>query len=592
MHSQFFIFILSIFLSCPICLADQTALSQEDSLKNVLPLQKGEARLETLYKLAQSYIDTPSGIYYADMLDTEAQKAENTQYIYLALIIKTYYYSYQTPVPEDSLIYSINRMKELSRTTGIDTYYFEAEKILLMHEMENDRYEQAIHHTRQVLEEAKERKSIKGEQIAYELLGFAYQCLYCYKEAKEYYEKSYDLLAELPDNFDDHIIIIYRLMDMALKLKDYETSLLYCEKGKQILNAHESKKSGTIYETVTPYFWLTAIDDIVAENYIRTGRISEAKEALDRLSEYAKHDLPEACHQLINEKYALYYQQLHDYKKALGYIENVLDYFRTIDNRTDYYEALDKKIAILADMEDFEEAYTLSREAKQFRDSTFTERITRQLSEFGVIYEVEKLEMDVSKNRLEKQKIVFLLIGLTIIVLLLAGIIVYIRRNAARLKEKNHILFQQLKEQDEKANEMNRLYPSSGSPEETVPPVSEEDPLYTQIIQYLKRTQSFLEPEMNRDILSRQMGVNWKYMCDSIKQESGLTFNDFINNFRLEYAKKQILTDSNQSIESVLSLSGFISKSTFYRLFREKYGLTPLEFRELAKQENGMPVVN
>jgi AraC-like DNA-binding protein len=314
---------------------------------------------------------------------------------------------------------------------------------------------------------------------------------------------------------------------------------------------------------------------------------------LDQLSEYAKHDLPEACLQLINEKYALYYQQLHDYKKALDYIEKVLDYFLTIDNRTDYYDALDKKTAILADMGKFEEAFTLSQEANQFRDSTFTERITRQLSEFGVIYEVEKLEMDMEKNRLEKQNILLLMIGLIIIVLLLASIIVYIRRNAVRLKEKNHILFQQLKEQDKKANEMNRLHAPSGSPDENISQTSEEvDSLYNQIIQDLNSTQSFLDPEMNRDMLSRQMGVNWKYMCDSIKQESGLTFNDFINHFRLEYAKRQILTDSNQPIESVFSLAGFISKSTFYRLFREKYGLTPLEFRELAKRNSEMPIIN
>ncbi len=55
---------------------------------------------------------------------------------------------------------------------------------------------------------------------------------------------------------------------------------------------------------------------------------------------------------------------------------------------------------------------------------------------------------------------------------------------------------------------------------------------------------------------------------------------------RLEHARELLsLPNTELTIEAIAIDSGFGSRNTFYRLFREKYGLTPVEFRKLANEQ-------
>lgn len=55
-------------------------------------------------------------------------------------------------------------------------------------------------------------------------------------------------------------------------------------------------------------------------------------------------------------------------------------------------------------------------------------------------------------------------------------------------------------------------------------------------------------------------------------------FNQYVNHLRLEYAQQQILYTEN-SITDICYMSGFNSQRTFNRAFRDKYGMTPREYR-------------
>lgn len=59
---------------------------------------------------------------------------------------------------------------------------------------------------------------------------------------------------------------------------------------------------------------------------------------------------------------------------------------------------------------------------------------------------------------------------------------------------------------------------------------------------------------------------------------------EYIAEMRLEYARRLLCYSIDLPIDEVYMTSGFNSKSTFYRLFRQKYDLTPKEMREIATQ--------
>ncbi|HHQ8767947.1 helix-turn-helix domain-containing protein [Clostridioides difficile] len=53
----------------------------------------------------------------------------------------------------------------------------------------------------------------------------------------------------------------------------------------------------------------------------------------------------------------------------------------------------------------------------------------------------------------------------------------------------------------------------------------------------------------------------------------------FLNEYRLEKAK-WILLNNNISIVDLVEEVGFGSTKTFYRVFKEKIGVSPLEFKK------------
>lgn len=91
--------------------------------------------------------------------------------------------------------------------------------------------------------------------------------------------------------------------------------------------------------------------------------------------------------------------------------------------------------------------------------------------------------------------------------------------------------------------------------------------------------QLFCNPKISRDEVARELGTNRTYLTRDIKKFTGLTFNEYITELRIKYAAK-LLTSTNDKLDTVSSIAGFRSRSTFYRAFSAKLGCTPFEYRQ------------
>jgi AraC-like DNA-binding protein len=67
-----------------------------------------------------------------------------------------------------------------------------------------------------------------------------------------------------------------------------------------------------------------------------------------------------------------------------------------------------------------------------------------------------------------------------------------------------------------------------------------------------------------------------------IKQRTGKTFVEFLNELRLGYATRKLI-ETNQSISEICYNYGFNNISNFNRIFKKKQNCTPSEFRENFK---------
>ena len=100
--------------------------------------------------------------------------------------------------------------------------------------------------------------------------------------------------------------------------------------------------------------------------------------------------------------------------------------------------------------------------------------------------------------------------------------------------------------------------------------------------EYFKEDKPYLNPEITIAEVSHRMNVSVRYLSQVINESLGKNFYDFINSYRIEEAKRQLITeaDSKKTVLEVLYDSGFNSKSAFNSAFKKHTGFTPTEFRK------------
>lgn len=79
---------------------------------------------------------------------------------------------------------------------------------------------------------------------------------------------------------------------------------------------------------------------------------------------------------------------------------------------------------------------------------------------------------------------------------------------------------------------------------------------------------------------AEQLHISPNYFGDLIKKESGNTALDYIHSKLIDEAKARIF-DSNKSINEIADELGFKYQQHFTRLFKQKVGITPNEYRNI-----------
>ena len=84
--------------------------------------------------------------------------------------------------------------------------------------------------------------------------------------------------------------------------------------------------------------------------------------------------------------------------------------------------------------------------------------------------------------------------------------------------------------------------------------------------------------------LAKSAGLSEHSVSQVINEKTGVSFSDFVNQFRVEKAR-QLLTDpkySHLTLESIGAEAGFNSKASFYTAFKRFAGTTPGDFQKSA----------
>jgi len=80
-----------------------------------------------------------------------------------------------------------------------------------------------------------------------------------------------------------------------------------------------------------------------------------------------------------------------------------------------------------------------------------------------------------------------------------------------------------------------------------------------------------------------ELGLNREYFCRFFAQNMGISFIKYVNQVRVNHIYQDIL-HTEDSIQEIMERHGFFNQKLFYRTFKEHYGCTPREARNLAKE--------
>lgn len=108
------------------------------------------------------------------------------------------------------------------------------------------------------------------------------------------------------------------------------------------------------------------------------------------------------------------------------------------------------------------------------------------------------------------------------------------------------------------------------------PLCKDKSPCVSRAIEYIEKNYT---SEVSIDELCKELNINKCYFCNIFKKETGMTFVNYLNNYKIEKSKN-LLKNPNLSLLDIAMAVGFNNQSYYSTVFKKITSQTPLEFRE------------
>ncbi len=108
------------------------------------------------------------------------------------------------------------------------------------------------------------------------------------------------------------------------------------------------------------------------------------------------------------------------------------------------------------------------------------------------------------------------------------------------------------------------------------------DRLYEELMVLFTKEELYKNANLRITDIAIMLNTNRTYISKIFNEKLQMSFSEYVNNHRVDYAEKLLKSSScrNLKMVEVAENSGFYSESTFYRKFKDKVGVSPGKFKE------------
>ena len=212
-------------------------------------------------------------------------------------------------------------------------------------------------------------------------------------------------------------------------------------------------------------------------------------------------------------------------------------------------------------------------------DSALVWQKQNDAAELAVIYQSHEKELALNDAKSETRIHRVLLAAAILVILLIGYFLVRVRIFNKELLEKNRRLLTEIEQREQE--EQQTIVQLKAEPQENL---SANQQLFCRICDLMEDPDHiYTDADLDRNRLAQLLGTNERYITDAIRHCTyGKSITAFLNEYRVRHAA-HLLATTTDAVTVIAELSGF-SRSSFFRIFSDAYGMSPSDYRKVARK--------
>lgn len=278
--------------------------------------------------------------------------------------------------------------------------------------------------------------------------------------------------------------------------------------------------------------------------------------------------------------------EINDYLLELGNYQDVIDnnkrFFLDVDMddvvSVIYQRALRQSATAYEGIGNYEWAYGALEKLSEIKERhrlAINRQFVLDRENTAEILRYKQDLQRVENDLIKRHNLLVFFILITVLLLVLFILVLYDHKRLNSRNKKITSLLVELREAKEESEQYHM---------DNIDSLPQDYRLFLKFDEKVRNERLYLNYQMQRDDFARLMGVDRNRFASIIKEYTGGgNLNAYLNDMRLEHSIYLLKNHPEMSIQEVGEASALPSSTTFYRLFKEKYDISPKVFREQLK---------